>query len=126
MTDDIEGERRFGGRQFVVVLYLALVSISGVMGALFTVAVDSPSPPALFFLFELPPTTVGFALYGALTVAVVLGLPLALVVVVSERVDDVDAVGRADFDAVERTGTDTVRRADAGDDTSPSSERPKD
>ena len=103
-------ERRFGGREFVLVLYLALVAVSGVMGALFTVAVDSPSPPALFFLFELPATMVGFALYGSLTVAVVLGLPLALVVFVSERVDDVDAVGRAE----------------TGDDATSSGDPPKD
>jgi hypothetical protein len=76
-------------------LYLALVGLSGVVGVLFTTAVDEPAPPALFFLIELPPTVVGFALYGAATVAVVLGVPLLLVVVVSERVDDVDAVGRA-------------------------------
>jgi hypothetical protein len=86
----------FGGKRFVVALYLALVAVSGVMGALFTVAVSEPSPPALFFLFELPPTTLGFALYGAVTIAVVLGVPLALVVAVSERVDDVDGVGRAE------------------------------
>jgi hypothetical protein len=103
-------ERRFGGRAFVLVLYLALVAVSGVMGALFTVAVDDPAPPALFFLVELPPTVAGFALYGAVTIAVVLGLPLALVVFVSERVDDVDAVGRAD----------------ASDDPPPSHESPKD
>lgn len=88
--------RGLGGRRFVLFLYLALVCVSGVLGVLFTVAVDDPSPPALFFLVELPATALGFGLYGALTVAVVLGLPLLLVVAVSERVDDVDAVGRAD------------------------------
>lgn len=88
--------RRLGGRRFVVVLYLALVTLSGVLGVLFTTAVEDPSPPALFFVVELPPTAVGFGLYGALTVAVVLGVPLALVVAVSTLVDDVDAVGRAD------------------------------
>jgi hypothetical protein len=99
VTENVAGEGDgLGGRRFVVGLYLALVVVSGVMGALFTVAVDDPDPPALFFLVELPSTTVGFALYGALTIAVVLGLPLALVVAVSAAVDDVDAVGRADRD----------------------------
>jgi hypothetical protein len=88
--------RRLGGRRFVIALYLALVALSGVLGVLFTTAVEDPSPPALFFVVDLPPTAVGFGLYGAITVAVVLGVPLALVVVVSTLVDDVDAVGRAD------------------------------
>jgi hypothetical protein len=98
VTENAAGEGGFGGRRFVVVLYLALVAVSGVMGGLFTLAVDDPAPPALFFLVELPPTVVGFALYGAATIAIVLGLPLALVVAVSAFVDDVDAVGRAESD----------------------------
>jgi len=112
-----DGRRRLGGRQFVVLLYLALVAISGVMGVLFTTAVDDPSPPALFFAFELPPTAVGFGLYGAITIAVVLGLPLVLVVAVSELVDDVDAVGRAETDGTADADRDT---------TAASSESPKD
>lgn len=97
-TDTAGATRGLGGQRFVLLLYLALVGVSGLLGVLFTVAVEDPSPPALFFLVELPATAVGFGLYGALTVAVVLGGPLLLVVVVSERIDDVDAVGRADGD----------------------------
>jgi hypothetical protein len=95
-TGDRDG---LGGRRFVIGLYLALVAVAGVMGVLFTVAVGEPEPPALFFLIDLPPTALGFGVYGALTVAVVLGVPLALVVAVSAAADDVDAVGRADGDA---------------------------
>jgi hypothetical protein len=119
-TDTDETTRGLGGRRFVLLLYLALVGVSGVLGVLFTVAVDDPSPPALFFLVELPATAVGFGLYGALTVAVVLGVPLLLVVAVSERVDDVDAVGRADGDGGSID-------PDSGDDTaSTSAGSPKD
>jgi hypothetical protein len=110
-ADDASG---LGGRRFVVVLYLALVAISGVMGVLFVTAVDDPSPPALFFLVDLPPTAVGFGLYGALTVAVVLGVPLLLVVAVSELVDDVDAVGRADADPGESGATEPGREQGHG------------
>ncbi|WP_136588629.1 DUF7520 family protein [Salinigranum halophilum] len=93
-----DGGDGFGGRRFVVVLYAVLVGIAAVMGVLFTVAVDDPSAPALFFVFELPPTAIGFGLYGGITVAVVLGIPLLFVVAVSEFVDDVDAVGRDDIE----------------------------
>ncbi|GGC61502.1 hypothetical protein GCM10007209_24490 [Haloferax sulfurifontis] len=35
-----------------------------------------------------PPTPLGFAAYGALTIALVLGVPLGLVVYVSAGLDD--------------------------------------
>jgi hypothetical protein len=107
-----EPGRRLGGKRFVVGLYLALVAVSGLLGVLFTTAVDDPSPPALFFLVELPPTAVGFGLYGAVTVAVVLGVPLLFVVLVSALVDDPDAVGRADLDGPPGVDSDAVRRGD--------------
>lgn len=94
-----DGGRGFGGRRFVVVLYVLLVGVAALMGVLFTVAVDDPASPALFFLFELPPTALGFGLYGGVTIAVVLGVPLLFVVAVSTFVDDVDAVGRDDVES---------------------------
>ncbi|WP_240137676.1 DUF7520 family protein [Salinigranum salinum] len=108
-----EPGRRLGGKRFVVGLYLALVAVSGLLGVLFTTAVDDPSPPALFFLVELPPTAVGFGLYGAVTVAVVLGVPLLFVVLVSALVDDPDAVGRADFEGPPGVDSDAARRGDS-------------
>lgn len=111
-TSGTDGNR-LGGRRFVLLLYLALVGLSGLMGVLFTVAVDDPDPPALFFVFELPPTEVGFGLYGATTVAVVLGVPLLLVVAVSELVDDVDAVGRAGTAGGDRSGPESESEAEA-------------
>ena len=127
MTDAVDatgdGAGGLGGRRFVLILYTALVGISALMGALFTVAVDDPSPPALFFLVELPATAVGFALYGGVTIAVVLGLPLLLVVGVSEYVDDVDSVGRAEPPESNGAGGDGGRAAESD---AQSSESPKD
>lgn len=78
-----------GGRRFVLVLYGLLVAFAGGAGVAFATVVENPEPPALFFLLTLPPTPLGFAVYGALTVGVVLGVPLALVTLVSARaVDD--------------------------------------
>ncbi|WP_435126790.1 DUF7520 family protein [Halobaculum sp. D14] len=90
-ADDARGRR---GPRLVLVLYGALVSIAGVGGALIPVFVDDLSAPALFGVFALPVSPAGFAVYGAVTIAFVLGVPLALVVYVSHRVDDPDAVGR--------------------------------
>jgi len=76
------------GRRFVLALYALLVAFAGVAGALFASTVANPEPPALFFLVPLPPTALGFAVYGAVTIAVVLGVPLALVARVSADLDD--------------------------------------
>ena len=78
------------GRRFVLALYAVLVAFAAGIGLLFSTVVGDPQPPALFFLVELPPTALGFALYGGVTVAAVLGVPLLLVVHVSERVDAAD------------------------------------
>lgn len=80
------------GRRFVGLLYVALVAFATVAGVLFARAVENPEPPALFFLVELPPTEAGFAVYGGVTIAFVLGLPLAAVIVMS-AVADVEEAG---------------------------------
>ena len=78
---------RLRGRRFVLVLYAALVAFATFAGAAFAVVVDDPLPPRFLFVVPFPPTLVGFALYGGLTVALVLGVPLLLVRYVS-RYDD--------------------------------------
>jgi hypothetical protein len=75
------------GPQVVAVLYGLLVAFGGVAGVLFARAVEGARRPALLFVVELPATEVGFAVYGAVTVAIVLGVPLAAVVAVSRRAD---------------------------------------
>ena len=79
------------GPRFVLLLYAGLVTLSGLLGVLFSLVVADPQPPRLLFLVPLPPTAVGFALYGAVTIALVLGVPLAGVVYVSRRIDSVEA-----------------------------------
>lgn len=75
------------GRRLVLALYVTLVAFTALVGVLFSTVVENPDPPALFFLVELPPSALGFALYGGLTVGLVLGVPLLLVVYVSGRLD---------------------------------------
>jgi uncharacterized RDD family membrane protein YckC len=78
------------GSRIVLVLYVVLIGVAGTAGFLTGVFVDGLEPPMFLFLIPFPPTPVGFALYGALTVALVLGAPLALVVYVSRHVDDAE------------------------------------
>lgn len=75
------------GSRLVLGLYAALVTVAGVAGYLTATFVDELRPPSFLFLVRLPPTKLGLALYGALTVGVVLGIPLLLIVYVSRRAD---------------------------------------
>ncbi|WP_416839097.1 cox cluster protein [Haloferax sp. DFSO52] len=76
------------GHRFVLGLYAALVAVSGLAGFLTGTFVSGLSAPRFLFLVPFPATPLGFAAYGALTIALVLGIPLALVVFVSSRLDD--------------------------------------
>jgi hypothetical protein len=46
--------------------------------------VDELNQPKFLFVVPFPATPVGFAAYGGLTVGLVIGIPLALVIYVSE------------------------------------------
>ncbi len=85
-TDDTRG------RQFVVGLYVALVAVAATAGVLTATFVDGLSRPELFGFLPLPATQTGFAVFGGVTMAVVLGVPLSLIAYVSRRIDDPDAV----------------------------------
>lgn len=78
------------GNRVVVQLYLLIVVIAGVMGLILGTISPRGLDPELFFVFELPPTPVGVAIYGAVTVGVILGILLALVVYVSHRYADTE------------------------------------
>ena len=80
--------RNWDGPRFVLLLYLLLVGVAGTAGFLTATFVDGLERPAYLFLFEFPATQLGFAAYGALTIATVLGIPLLLVVLVSQNIDD--------------------------------------
>jgi hypothetical protein len=76
------------GPRFVRFLYVALVAVAGVAGFLTGTFVEGLEAPRFLFLVAFPATPLGFAAYGALTIALVLGIPLLLVVYVSENLDD--------------------------------------
>ncbi|WP_336339600.1 DUF7520 family protein [Haloarcula brevis] len=76
------------GQQIVLRLYVAIVILAGVMGFVLGSIRPEDLQPELFGVIALPPTPVGVAVYGFVTIAVVLGALLGLVVYVSGRIDD--------------------------------------
>ena len=76
------------GRRFVLVLYVALVGVATAAGFLTGTFVSGLQQPRFLFAIPFPATPVGFAAYGGLTIALVLGVPLALVIYVSQTIDD--------------------------------------
>ncbi|QIB73509.1 cox cluster protein [Halogeometricum borinquense] len=90
-TEDIDDHTQSGGLRgprLVAILYVALVAVAGLAGVLVAVFVDGLRPPRFLFLVPFPPTPLGFGAYGALTIALVLGIPLALVIYVSQNIDE--------------------------------------
>lgn len=75
------------GHRVVVRIYLAIVALAGAMGYVLGVIGPAALEPRLFGVLVLPQTPLGVALYGAITVAVLLGVLLLLVIYVSDRFD---------------------------------------
>lgn len=73
------------GQRVVVGLYLGIVAFTGVAGYLTASVVGTITPPRFLFLIAFPPTPLGLAAYGALTIGLVLGVLLVSVKVVSDR-----------------------------------------
>ena len=73
------------GRRVVLLLYVVVVAIAGFTGFVLGYIGPRDLDPQLFGFIAMPPTPLGMAAYGAVTLAVVLGVVLALVTFVSRR-----------------------------------------
>lgn len=73
------------GRRVILLLYVVVVAIAGFTGFVLGVIGPRDLDPQLFGFIAMPPTPLGMAAYGAITLATVLGVVLVLVVFVSER-----------------------------------------
>jgi hypothetical protein len=67
----------------VLRIYVAIVTLAGIMGFVLGTIRPANLQPELFGVIDLPPTPLGVALYGSITVAVGLGVLLGLVIYVS-------------------------------------------
>ncbi|WP_435066492.1 DUF7520 family protein [Haloplanus sp. C73] len=81
---------RRDGRRFVLLLYVLIVGLAGALGLVLGGLVFSGTGPELFFIIDLPGTALGYAIFGVVTVAIGLGVPLALVIYLSREIDDKD------------------------------------
>lgn len=88
-TDTVTTERvvepGLSGRRVVLFLYVAVVAIAGFTGFVLGYIGPRDLDPRLFGFIAMPPTPLGMAAYGAITLAVALGVVIALVMFVSER-----------------------------------------
>jgi len=75
------------GSRFVLGLYAALVAVGATVGFLTATFVEGLQQPMFLFVVPFPATPLGFAAFGGLTLALVLGVPLALVIYVSREID---------------------------------------
>ncbi|MGB9931812.1 DUF7520 family protein [Haloarcula amylolytica] len=85
MSDQAEAR---SGQKIVLRLYVSIVILAGVMGFVLGSIRPEDLEPELFGVIALPPTPFGVAIYGFVTIGIVLGVLLGLVVYVSERIDD--------------------------------------
>jgi hypothetical protein len=92
-NDEQGAANRWNGPRFVVVLYACLVALSGVFGYVIGLVQPADLNPELFMLVALPPTPLGMALYGAITIGTILGVLLLLVRYVANEYDTTENRG---------------------------------
>lgn len=75
---------RVSGPRVVIAVYVAVLGVAGAMGALLGYVNPEGMDPTLFFLIDLPPTPLGMATFGVVTVGLGLGVFLLAVRYVSQ------------------------------------------
>jgi hypothetical protein len=79
------------GPRVVFAVYFAAIGVAGAMGFLLgMIGPNALRSVRLFFLIEMPPTPLGLATYGMVTLATILGVLLLAVRFVSQRYDNRD------------------------------------
>jgi hypothetical protein len=81
----------YSGRSVVFVIYVTAIAVAGLMGFLLgMIGPNALRSVKLFLLIEIPPTPLGLAVYGMVTLATILGVLLLAVRFVARRYDDRD------------------------------------
>jgi hypothetical protein len=79
VSESATATRDVSGQRIVIGIYLALVVFAGVMGLILGFMIDDLESVALLGVIPIPPTPFGLALYGSVTIALVLGVFLVAV-----------------------------------------------
>ena len=87
MTESFQLPGRTSGRRVVLTVYATVVAVAGLMGFILGVISPKELDPELFGLIQLPPTPLGMAIFGIVTIGVGLGVLLLAVRAVASRVD---------------------------------------
>lgn len=80
----------YDGQRFVTGLYLVIVGIATLAGYIIGSLGIEGMDPELFGIIQLPPTALGMALYGGITVGTMLGALFVVMIYVSNRYADPD------------------------------------
>jgi len=86
----METPETWEGPRFVVLLYGLLIALTGVFGYVIGLIRPKNLDPKLFMVVDLPPTPFGMAIYGMLTVGIILGVLLVAVSYVAREYDTVE------------------------------------
>lgn len=67
------GVKVISGQQIVIVIYVGMIVFAGIMGLILGVMIEDLQSVALLGIIPIPPTPIGFAAYGSVTIALVFG-----------------------------------------------------
>ncbi|WP_049934425.1 DUF7520 family protein [Halalkalicoccus jeotgali] len=76
MSESATAGSRVSGHRVVVAIYVGLVVFAGIMGFLLGSIVEDLRSVALLGVIPIPPTPIGLAVYGSVTIALLLGVLL--------------------------------------------------
>lgn len=79
VSESATATRDVSGQRIVIGIYLGLVVFAGIMGLILGFIIDDLESVALLGVIPIPPTPLGLALYGSVTIALLLGVFLLAV-----------------------------------------------
>ncbi|KYH25813.1 hypothetical protein HAPAU_24910 [Halalkalicoccus paucihalophilus] len=74
MSESATAGSRVSGRRVVITIYVSLVAFAGVMGYILGSIIEDLQSIMLLGVIAIPPTPLGFAVYGSVTIALLLGV----------------------------------------------------
>lgn len=79
MSESATASNRVSGQRIVIGLYVGLIVFAGIMGLILGFTIDDLESIVLLGVIPIPPTPLGLALYGSVTIALLLGVFLLAV-----------------------------------------------